>query len=138
LEYREQHLIPGLNDKYSTHRVADFYLPKYNVMVEFAGRWNRSKDERKRYQDKKEVYEINKIPCVWIYPDNLGVLHYIFHKRLQSVLGTYGLENRLLRYRLIQFWKADSANFFGVGIGLLLLLYVMVPWEKIQAVFGWA
>lgn len=130
MEYRHQHIIEGLDDKFAGYRVADFYLPKYKIMVEFAGRWNRSEEERMRYRHKKEVYRANGIPCVWIYPDNLGVLHYIFHKRLESVLGSHSLEKGLLRYRLTQFWKADSANFVGIAFGLLLLFWGVTPWEE--------
>lgn len=130
MEYREQHVIPGLNDKYAGYRVADFYLPKYKVMVEFAGRWNRSEEERLRYTHKKAVYESNDIPCVWIYPDNLGILHYIFHKRLEVVMGTHKLEKALFRYRLAQFWNADSTNFVGIMFGLFLLFYGVTPWEE--------
>lgn len=130
MEYREQYVIEGLDDKFAGYRIADFYLPKYQVMVEFAGRWNRSEDERIRYRHKKEVYKANGIPCVWIYPDNLGVLHYIFHKRLESVLGNHRLEKGLLRYRLAQFWKEDSGNFVGIAFGLLLLFWGVTPWEE--------
>lgn len=130
MEYREQHVIEGLDDKFAGYRIADFYLPKYQVMVEFAGRWNRSEEERIRYRHKKEVYKTNGIPCVWIYPDNLGVLHYIFHKRLESVLGNHRLEKGLLRYRLAQFWKADNGNFVGIALGLLLLFWGVTPWAE--------
>ena len=136
MEYREQHVIEGLDDKFAGYRIADFYLPKYQVMVEFAGRWNRSEEERIRYRHKKEVYKTNGIPCVWIYPDNLGVLLYIFHKRLESVLGNYRFEKGLLRYRLAQFWKADSVNFVGIAAGLLLLFWGVTPWAE-DTLGGW-
>ncbi len=42
MQYDRQYVIEKLNDKYAAYRIADFYLPKYQVMVEFAGRWNRS------------------------------------------------------------------------------------------------
>lgn len=130
MEYRRQHVIENLDDKYANYRKADFYLPKYKVMVEFAGGWNRGEDERIRYRKKKEVYKSNNIPCIWLYPDNLGVLHYIFHKRLEAVLGKHGLEKPLFRYRLTQFWKEDSANFVGIAFGLLLLFWGVTPWEE--------
>lgn len=130
IEYRRQHVIEGLDDEYANYRVADFYLPGYKVMVEFAGRWNRSEEERERYRHKKEVFKGNGIACLWIYPDNLGVLHYIFHKRLESVLGNHGFEQGLRSYRLKQFWKQDIGNFLGVAVGLLLLFYGVTPWEQ--------
>lgn len=130
MEYRRQHVIEYLDDKYASYRKADFYLPKYEVMVEFAGRWNRSEEERIRYKRKEDVYRLNNIPCIWLYPDNLGVLHYIFHKRLETVLGNHGLEKSLFRYRLTQFWKEDSANFAGIAFGLLLLFWGVTPWEE--------
>ena len=130
MEYRRQHVIEGLSDNFSSYRVADFYLPKYKIMVEFAGRWNRSEDERKRYRNKKEVYKANGIPCLWLYPDNLGVLHYIFHKRFEAVLGNHSLEKGLLRYRLTQFWKEDRDNFHGLGLGIFSLSYISIPWSE--------
>lgn len=134
MEYRRQHVIENLDDKYASYRKADFYLPKYNVMVEFAGGWNRSEEERLRYRHKKSIYNENGIPCIWIYPDNLGVLHYIFHKRLESVMGKHKLEKGLLRYRLKQFWKADGDNFVGLVLGLFSLFYISTPWEDNR---GW-
>ncbi len=136
MEYRQQHIIEGLEDRYAGFRVADFYLPKYKVMVEFAGRWNRSDEERARYRHKKTVYQANGIPCIWIYPDNLGVLHYIFHKRLENVLGRHSLEKALLRYRLTQFWEVDSNNLAGIVIGILFLFWLSKPWDE-NELFAW-
>jgi hypothetical protein len=130
IEYRRQHVIEKLTDRYAGFRVSDFYLPKYKVMVEFAGRWNRSERERIRYRRKKEVYDENGVPCLWLYPDNLGVLHYMFHKRLESLLGHHRLEKGLLIYRLKQFWASDSANFMGVAIGLWILFDAATPWSE--------
>lgn len=130
IEYRPQLRIEGLSDNYASYRIADFYLPKYKVMVEFAGRWNISGEERVRYQRKKQVYIENKIPCVWLYPDNLGVLHYLFHKRLEDILGNPGLEKELFRYRLTQFWKKDGSNFIGLVLGIIFLFYVSKPWSS--------
>ena len=136
MEFRQQHIIEGLDDKYAGYRVSDFYLPKYKVMVEFAGRWNRSDEERARYRHKKAVYQANGIPCIWIYPDNLGVLHYIFHRRLETVLGHHSLEKALLRYRLTQFWNEDSGNLVGIVIGLLLVFWIAKPWSE-NTVLAW-
>lgn len=130
IEFEEQYLIESLSDEFHNYRVADFYLPKYKVVVEFAGRWNRSKQERERYIAKKAIYKKNKIACIWIYPDNLGIIHFIFHNRLEQAMKDNGLKKELVKYRLGELWKIDQDNFYGVGIGLFCFFYIATPWQE--------
>jgi hypothetical protein len=121
--------VSGLKGDTAAVRRADFYLPKYGVYVEFASLWNSSEAQRKRYRTKRIIYERNNLPCVWIFPDNLGILHYIFHRRLEGVLKSYKLNRELLIYRLGQLWKKDSDNLFGLGAGIMGLCYLF-PWNE--------
>lgn len=88
IKYEKEVIIPKLEGDSKTHRIADFYLPTYKVYVEFLGKWN-SVEKKWDYREKKEIYELNEIPCVYIYPDNLGTLNDIFRMRLQEQLDKY-------------------------------------------------
>lgn len=126
VNYREQHIIKGLKGDDVKYRMADFYLPDYNVVVEFAGRWNRSKEDRARYNKKRAVYERNNIRCIWLYPDNLGILHYIFHRRLEGVLCNFGAEKELRKYRIAQGLKAREDNIWGLLFGLATIVWLAI------------
>ncbi|MFH1399386.1 MAG: hypothetical protein ABIG95_04725 [Candidatus Woesearchaeota archaeon] len=80
ISFEEQKKIHLEGDSYSC-RYVDFYLPFYEVYIEFLGRQNNQKD-RERYLEKKIVYAKNTVPCIYIYPENLGILKFIFRKRL--------------------------------------------------------
>src|SRR5437773_11260179 len=91
IKFEREKKIVGLNGDNKPFRIADFYLPQYNAYVEFYGLWNKNmvkKDDD--YKLKKDVYRNNGIPCVVLYPENLGVLHFTFDKRLQKTLTENG------------------------------------------------
>ncbi len=126
-DFREQEMIEGLANDSKQHRVADFYLPKYKVYVEYFGQWN-VEAQRERYLEKKQVYIKNKIPCVILYPENLGILEFIFEKRLVYVLQRYKMEKELKRYRFREFYQHRKDNFPLVLISWALL-YFAWPWS---------
>lgn len=59
------------------YRVPDFYLHKYNLVIEYFGSWDYSKSivfkkkERQRFLKKINAYAINHINCIFIYPNEL-------------------------------------------------------------------
>lgn len=55
---------------YADYRIADFYIPKYKVYLEFLGMW-KNLEAKKKYIQKMNIYKQNDIPCIYIYPDNL-------------------------------------------------------------------
>ncbi len=120
IEFEREVEIPNLvNDSKSVRR-ADFYLPKYKVYIEFLGQWNNS--ERKQdYLEKMKVYESNEIPCVYIFPDNLGPLDSVFRMRLVEVLEKYGLKRELFLFNL---WKL--LNTLGIILVACLLLFLLL------------
>ena len=98
IEFEEQKRIENLKNDSKLYRTADFYLPKYKVYVEFFGLWNNMGNDD--YKQKKEVYRKNNIPCIYLYPENLGIIEYIFDKRLQIVLEKHDLKKELLAYKI--------------------------------------
>lgn len=100
IKYVTEKEIKGLKDDSLSFRKADFYLPKYKVYVEFLGEWSKP-EGKARYIKKMEVYKENRIPCIYIYPDNMGTLKYLFYMRLRKELETHPeLKPQLIRYKL--------------------------------------
>ena len=120
IKVKEQVKIPKLKNDYADYRVADFYLPQYRIYIEFLGKWNEEKHRRK-YIKKKEVYTNNRIPCVYLYPDNLGILNFILFKRVTKVLKQYGLKWQLLKW-IHEIMMHKFGLFF---IGLIILIFVV-------------
>ena len=160
IEYECQKKIVGLKKDTKFYRVADFYLPKFKVYVEFYGLWNNSGNQD--YSEKKEVYKHNGIPCVYLYPENLGILEYSFDKRIQQVLEYHKMENELNKYKrhkmthtselkdriiyiliaigifgFLVFEKSISARMYAVmGAMVLILAYQMFClWDLYQDIY---
>lgn len=102
------------------YRDVDFFLKKYGVYIEFNGRWNNTKEDRIRYRVKKEVYRKNNLPCIYLYPENLGIIDFVFTKRLIEELKKKSMTKQL---RLFQFKRFidDRGSLF-----LWLLLSILV------------
>jgi len=98
IEFKEEFKTQNLKGDSKSYRVADFYLPEYKVFVEFFGQWNHEQ-HKERYLEKKRVYKLNNIPCIYLYPENLGVMDFIFHKRLTVVLRDNNLKWQLFKWR---------------------------------------
>lgn len=98
IKYKTEVKLPPLKNDTKSYRVADFYLPKYKVYIEFFGRWNRSEEDRNKYKEKMKAYEHNGIPCMFIYPENLGIIHYTFRYRLRQILSKHKLNKELFRF----------------------------------------
>lgn len=65
----------------------DFYLPDYNVYVEFWGLAKVSKEYRRTMKFKMRQYRKNKIRYISLYPDNLDNLDWIFRTKFHELLG---------------------------------------------------
>ncbi len=111
-----------LKEDTKRYRLADFYLPEYNICIEFFGQYN-SPEGRKRYYDKKDSYEKNGIKCIYTYPENLGFFDFIFKRRLLDELRKKGNCWSLLRYT-INVLILDSMKWV-LGL-IMLLLYLLI------------
>ena len=108
-------IIYNLDDDNREFREADFYLPRYNLYVEFLGKWNNP-DDRRRYKQKMAIYYKNKIPCVYLWPDNLGTLDWILKRRIRETL---------LRYN--KWWYLFKHEFdqYSVEYGFFIVLLIV-------------
>lgn len=123
IKFNRQVKLEDLKGDTKRFRVADFYIPKYNVYIEFLGQWNTS-ENKERYKLKKDLYFKNKIPCVYLYPENLGILPFVFDKRLQEVLGTFGLKKQLRKYRIFKIYQGDFIRILFIGFIIFILTLI--------------
>jgi|WetSurMetagenome_2_1015567.scaffolds.fasta_scaffold40269_2 hypothetical protein len=91
----------NINYAYEPHQIGwaipDFYLPDFNVYVEFWGLVNADDDwTRKRYvremKRKMAMYYKRNVRFVSIYPDNIQNLDWIFRTKFRETTG-YNLPN---------------------------------------------
>ena len=123
INFEKQVIINKLNEDYASHRQADFYLPKYKVYIEFLGKWN-NEIEKAKYKQKKEIYKKNRIPCIYIYPENLGALKYLFFMRLTDELKKFPeLKFQYFKYKLTTCTQAIGMIWFGY---LLMTLFIAI------------
>jgi hypothetical protein len=113
------------------YRKADFYLPRFGVYVEFLGMYQ---PDRNPYAEKIHVYRRNNIPCVYLYPENLGIIHYIFDRRIQSVLIRLNMERELRAYRWYKLKKSATFNnaiMWSGGIMFIILFELISHKQQI-------
>ena len=72
----------------------DFWLPEFDVYVEYWGKWYTDFEYRKECRHKKEIYNKNEIKLIELYPDNIirngkfsiSQLDWKFTERLLNIL----------------------------------------------------
>ena len=127
IEFESQKRIENLKNDTKQFRTADFYLPKYKVYIEFFGLWNNTGNDE--YKQKKEVYRQNNIPCVYLYPENLGIIEYTFDKRVQVVLEKHNLKNELRAYKIFKFKTTPELKnrIAYLVVALFCIITILLP-----------
>lgn len=129
IKYKTDEKLNNLKNDLKKHREPDFYLPKYNTYVEFNGRWNVSEEEKSRYREKSNVYYKNGVPCVYLYPENLGIIDFVFTNRLIVQLKKHSLKKELFRFQLKRFIDDRGSLFFWLLIPIIFL-FGDFKWEE--------
>lgn len=117
IKYEHQKRIDGLKNDGSKYRTADFYLPSMGVYIEYCGQYFIPMHQE-RYKEKQKIYRENNIPCVYLFPENLGVLEFIFDKRLIVELKKFHHTKQLRAYRIKKFLPEYGR--------LVLILFVLL------------
>jgi hypothetical protein len=102
------------------YRDADFFLKKYGVYIEFNGMWNNTKEDRVRYRVKKEVYRKNILPCIYLYPENLGIIDFVFTKRLIVEFKKRSMNKQLRLFQLKRFIDDRGSLFLWLFLSVLV------------------
>jgi hypothetical protein len=106
--------IKNLKDDDKFFREADFYLPQKKVYIEFMGQWNNP-IHKDRYRKKMRIYYNNKIPCVYLWPDNLGTLDWMLKRRITEVYLRYNMKLQLFNHEFDSYLNKK-------GLGILILI----------------
>lgn len=130
---QEKPIVNLLNDS-KKYRRADFYLVNYGVYIEFLGRWNNTKKDREEYREKKKVFELNRVPCIYLYPENLGIIEFSFYNRLEKLLEEKKMKRQLLKLKWKFFIKDYDANFMILLLAFSGLILLLIIQEKEQLV----
>lgn len=123
IRYHEQVEIKNLIGDTKGYRIADFYLPQYNVYLEFNGHY---RDHREQYDEKIQVYRRNKIPCIYIYPENLGIISYVFDQRLQQELINHNYHHELKLYRFKKFKVEGIERILFCSLALFVMIFELL------------
>lgn len=130
IAFKTEQPIIGLRNDTKAYRLADFYLTNYKIYVEFLGKWFVSEADKERYREKRKVYEDNNIPCIFLYPENLGIIEFILPSRAIKEFKKHGLTKSLWLFRVKFLWSYKNGNI----VLLLFMLYVLIfgefKWEE--------
>lgn len=118
IKYVEEYEVHDLKGDSKSHRRVDFYLPRYNIYLEYFGLYNSTKQIRANYDEKVQVYFKNHKPSIFLYPHELGILDYAFHTKMISVLKheKFYSFGKFIRYKTLRYAT------FGKGYQLLSAL----------------
>lgn len=130
INFKPEVTIGNLKGDSIPYRKADFYLPQYKTYVEFFGLWNLESN-RKQYMEKKRIYAENNIPCVYLYPDNLGILNFIFKRRLKNELKKHKMMWQILKIN----WDIFQEK-HGISVLFFVLLLIFVDNLIAKIIFG--
>ena len=115
-----------LTDDQKSYREADFYLPNFKMYVEFFGMWNagtspEGKNYRQEYNEKKRVYKLNRVPCIYLYPENLGFLEQAIHMRIEEELKSMQMKKELVNFK---YYQTDRGLRYSVSIFMILISFL--------------
>lgn len=114
IKFEPQKQISDLKNDTKGYRVADFYLPRLEVYVEYNGMYFSGDVYKKEYDIKTQVYIKNNRPIVVIYPNEIGVLDYAFHSKLVGLFRLDKFKNpkKFNRYIINRYLKMGKGYYF--------------------------
>jgi len=124
ISFESEKRIDNLVGDEKTYRKADFYLTRYKMYVEFFGLYNFSQEHKASYNAKKRTYIANNIPCIYLYPENLGIIKHSFQHRMQKELKEHKMKRELFWFRCHLFFY-DRASLFFWSICSIILLFLL-------------
>jgi hypothetical protein len=77
-------------------------------------------EDRVRYRVKKEVYRKNNLPCIYLYPENLGIIGFVFTKRLIVELQKKSMTKELRFFQLKRFIDDRGSLFILIFLSILV------------------
>jgi len=90
IKFEKRHRLTSLKKDSKKYRIPDFYLPGSGLCIEYFGSWDLpSKSlrarERLRFLEKLAVYELNKVWCIYLYPNTLKYAEKIILTMIEKI-----------------------------------------------------
>ena len=87
IQYEPQYRINLKRGQRKGYRIIDFYLPEFDVLLEYNGQWDVNEWHRNRYRQKRKELLDNGLTLVEIYPNQLGIIEYSFPVKMIQTLS---------------------------------------------------
>ena len=97
IRFDPQHRIQVKRGSGKGYRIIDFYLPEFDVYLEYNGQWDVNEWHRNRYRQKRNELLDNGLTLVEIYPNQLGIIEYSFPVKMIQTLSEGHRANGFLR-----------------------------------------
>lgn len=97
IAYESEKVLTRLKNDTKEFRRVDFYLPEFDVYLEYNGQWDVNEFHRNRYREKRRVLEQNNCSLVELYPNQLGIIEYSLPRNIAKVLSEKQNHQHLLR-----------------------------------------
>ena len=125
IAYESEKVLTRLNNDTKEFRRVDFYLPEFDVYLEYNGQWDVNEFHRNRYREKRRVLEHNNCSLVELYPNQLGIIEYSLPRNLARVLSEKENHPHLLRRfrRKMVLGEGDFPNSSDL-LGTIYILWV--------------
>ncbi len=78
--------VKWAHKRYRNKFKPDFYLPKYDVYIEYFGLWEQPKYQKKARQ-KMAIYHSNRIKLIPIFPNTLKNIDWSIKKDIRKLTG---------------------------------------------------
>ncbi|WP_405199224.1 hypothetical protein [Christiangramia sp. LLG6405-1] len=128
ISYKREVMVENLKGDHKSYRRADFYLPKFNVYIEYFGLYNATRNIRQEYDKKAEIYLKNSIPTIFLYPHKLGFLDYAFHIKMLRLMEIKKFKSnfKIFHYKTVRWWYYGRGYLFFITLvsGYLFLLFL--------------
>jgi hypothetical protein len=91
IKYDQKKRLMNLKKDSKKYRIPDFFLPKYNLVIEYFGSWYDAKNkkfekrERARFMEKVGAYEHSGINCLYIYPEDLDKSKKLIQDKIKEI-----------------------------------------------------
>lgn len=133
IRFDPQHRIEVNRGSRKGHRIIDFYLPEFDVYLEYNGQWDVNEWHRNRYREKRNELLDNGLTLVEIYPNQLGIIEYSFPVKMIQTLSEGHRANGFLsafKWKLVKGHKQwpDASDWIILGLINAALLVDFGAW----------
>jgi len=85
IRYIPEFYLGNLKHHEDEHVITDFFLPKERIHIEYCRRWDESAEEKKMYDERRNVYSRNGLSCIFILPKQLTDIVSVLDQEIAAI-----------------------------------------------------